>query len=210
MSRVTSSHVLTPISSSIPIQVNRTHAKLRLLTISLKSCEGCSSYDVITSWPDLTRPNFCHQKLRKGCPISYGKFQHDLPNGVASSSEKLMGGGGLHQPKITLLISSGGGGASTPPPDRARVNLRFPPGFEEGHFHWYSSGGTKILMNRTNTVRRKKNEDKQVVVFPLRIMSSNRSWSRCFWPKSELWDLKPKSAIYYRLRLCSGVAVNFW
>ena len=75
------------------------HAKLRLLTISLKSCEGCSSYDVITSWPDLTRPIFFHQKLRKGCPISYGKFQHDPPNGVASSSEKLMGG--LHQPPLT-------------------------------------------------------------------------------------------------------------
>ena len=45
------------------------------------------------------------------------------------------------------------------------VNLRFPPGFEDGHFHGFSSGGTKILMNHTNTVRRKK-EDKQVVVFP--------------------------------------------
>ena len=75
------------------------HAKLCLLTISLKSCEGCSSYDVITSWPDLTRPNFFHQKFRKWCPISYGKFQHDPPNGVASSSEKLMGG--LHQPPLT-------------------------------------------------------------------------------------------------------------
>ena len=40
------------------------HAKLRLLTISLKSCEGCSSYDVITSWPDLTRPNFFERSLR--------------------------------------------------------------------------------------------------------------------------------------------------
>ena len=36
------------------------------------------------------------------------------------------------------------------------VNLRFPPGFEEGHFHGFSSGGTKILMNCTHTVRRKK------------------------------------------------------
>ena len=45
----------------------------------------------LTWWPDL--------KLRKGCSISYGKFQHDPPNGVASSSEKLMGG--LHQPPLT-------------------------------------------------------------------------------------------------------------
>ena len=101
-------HIQSCIDTSLinyPHSSQSHHAKLRLLTISLKSCEGCSSYDVITSWPDLTRPNFFHQKLRKGCPISYGKFQHDPPNGVASSSEKLMGGG-LHQP---------------PPPDRARV-----------------------------------------------------------------------------------------
>ena len=59
--------------------------------------KSCSSYDVIISWPDLTRPIFFHQKLRKGCPISNGKFQHHSPNGEASSSEKLMGGGGgLH------------------------------------------------------------------------------------------------------------------
>ena len=30
--------------------------------------------------------------LRKGRPISYSKFQHDTPNGLACSSEKLMGG----------------------------------------------------------------------------------------------------------------------
>ena len=37
------------------------------------------------TWPDLTI-FFC-QKLRKRRPISYGKFQRDTPNGVASSSE---------------------------------------------------------------------------------------------------------------------------
>ena len=105
MSRVTSSHVFTSISSTIPIPVNRTTPSCVYSRFRWNLVEGCSSYDVITSWPDLTRPNFFHQKLRKRCPISYAKFQRDSPNGVASSSEKLMGG--LHQP---------------PPPDRARVN----------------------------------------------------------------------------------------
>ena len=104
MSRVTSSHVFTSISSTIPITVNRTTPSCVYSRFRWNLVEGCSSYDVITSWPDLTRPNFFHQKLRKRCPISYGKFQRDSPNGVASSSEKLMGGV-----------------ASTPPPDRARV-----------------------------------------------------------------------------------------
>ena len=92
MSRVTSSHVLTPISSTIPIQVNRTTPSCVYSRFRWNLVEDCSSYDVITLWPDLTQPNFFHQKLRKKCPISYGKFQHDSPNGVASSSEKLMGG----------------------------------------------------------------------------------------------------------------------
>ena len=102
-SRFTSSHVLTPISSTIPIQVNRTTPKLRLLTISLKSCRWLFllwRHNFVT-WPDPTI--FFHQKLRKGCPISYGKCHHDSLNGVASQLRKSHGG--LHQP----------------PPDRARV-----------------------------------------------------------------------------------------
>ena len=54
------------------------------------------------------------------------------------------------------------------------VNLRFPPGFEEGHFHGFSSGETKILMNRTHTARKKKMKTNKLL-FSLRIMSSNRS-----------------------------------
>ena len=96
MSRVTSSHVFTPISSTIPITVNRTTPSCVYSRFRWNLVEGCSSYDVITSWPDLTRTNLFHQKLRKRFPISYEKFQRDSPNAVASSSEKLMGG--LHQP----------------------------------------------------------------------------------------------------------------
>ena len=91
-SRVTASHLLTPITSTIPIQVNRTTPSCVYLRFCWNLVEGCSSYDVITSWPDLTWPNFCRRKLREGRPISYGKFQRDTPNGLASSSEKLMRG----------------------------------------------------------------------------------------------------------------------
>ena len=48
---------------------------------------SCFLFIILTS--DLT--NCFYQKLRKRCPISYGKFQHDPPNGVALSSDKLMG-----------------------------------------------------------------------------------------------------------------------
>ena len=40
------------------------------------------------TWSELT---IFFTKSREKCPISYGKFQHDSPNGVASSLEKLMG-----------------------------------------------------------------------------------------------------------------------
>ena len=107
MSRVTSSHVLTSISSTIPIPVNRTTPSCVYSRFRWNLVEGCSSYDVITLWPDPTRPNFFYQKLRKRCLISYRKFQRDSPNSVASRSEKLMGGC-----------------INPPPPDRARVNTR--------------------------------------------------------------------------------------
>ena len=91
-SRVTASHLLTPITSTIPIQVNRTTPSCVYTRFRWNIAEGCSLCDVITSWPDLTWPNFFHQKLRKGRLISYAKFQRDTPNGLAFSSEKLMGG----------------------------------------------------------------------------------------------------------------------
>ena len=97
-SRATASQVLTPITSNVPIQVNPTTPSCVYSRFRWNLAEGCSFCDVITSWPDLTCPIFS-QKLRKGRPISYRKFQHDTPNGVACSWEKLMGGG--HQPPST-------------------------------------------------------------------------------------------------------------
>ena len=84
-------HVLTPIYQLSPFKSSH-HAKLRLFTISLKSCEGCSSYVNRETWPDQIF-------FMKGCPISYGKFQHD---------SKRCG--------VQLRKTHGGGVASTPPP----------------------------------------------------------------------------------------------
>ena len=56
--RVTASHVLAQITSTIPIQVNRTTPSCVYLRFRWNLAEGCSSYDVITSWSDLTWPIF--------------------------------------------------------------------------------------------------------------------------------------------------------
>ena len=58
---------------------------------------GCSSYDVIAPWSDLTRSIFLNQKLRKACPIRYPKTRRR----VFSLSSKNLRGGGLHQPPLS-------------------------------------------------------------------------------------------------------------
>ena len=85
ISRVTSGHVLTPITSTIPIQVNRTTPICVFSRFRWNL--GGSSYDVIYSWPDLPWLLF-YQRLRQKCLISNVKIQRDTPNGVTSSSEK--------------------------------------------------------------------------------------------------------------------------
>ena len=50
-------------ASMAPSQVARKH------DFVAKVAGGCSSYDVIAPWPDLTRSIFFCQKLRKVCPI---------------------------------------------------------------------------------------------------------------------------------------------
>ena len=109
-SRVTASPILTPIISTIPIQVNRTMPSCVYSRFRWNLAEGCSSYDVhnFVTWPDLT--NFFHWKLRKRRTISYGKFQHATQIGVAFSSEKLMGDC-----------------INPPPPPLARVKTDFCP-----------------------------------------------------------------------------------
>ena len=120
-SRVTDSHLLALITSTNPIQVNRATPSCVYSRFRWNLAEGCSLCDDITSWLDLTWPNFFHQKLRKGRPISYRKFQHDTPNGLACSSEKVMGG--LHQPPLhwrglTRALLGGGAFERPPPPLR--------------------------------------------------------------------------------------------
>ena len=67
-SRVTASPILTPIISTIPIQVNRTTLSCVYSLFRWNLAEGCSSYDVITSWPDLTWPNFFAKSCAKDSP----------------------------------------------------------------------------------------------------------------------------------------------
>ena len=65
-SRVTASHVLTLITSTIPIQVNRTTPSCVYSRFRWNLAEGCSLCDVITSWPDLT--NFFSPKVAQRTP----------------------------------------------------------------------------------------------------------------------------------------------
>ena len=103
MSRVTSSHVLTPITSTIPIWVNRATPNCVFSRFRWNLDGGCSTYNIITSWPDLTWPFFNH-KFRKRCPMSYKKISARYSKRMASGPENLKGV------------------ASTPP--LARVNTR--------------------------------------------------------------------------------------
>ena len=68
MSRVTSSHVLTPFTSTIPIQVNRTTPSCVFSRFRWNLVGGCSSYDVITSWPNQTWPMFFTKNCGKDSP----------------------------------------------------------------------------------------------------------------------------------------------
>ena len=47
---------------------------VKILKISGKLAGGCTYFDVITPWPEMTSQSFLHQKMRKGCPIGYAKF----------------------------------------------------------------------------------------------------------------------------------------
>ena len=101
---VTVSHVLTPITSTIPIQVNRTTPSCVYSWFRWNLVEGCSSYDVITSWPDLTIFFFTQ---------SCAKDAHKLWKISARCSKRCnvqlrKTHGGLHHP---------------PPPPLARVNV---------------------------------------------------------------------------------------
>ena len=117
-SRITASHVLTLITSTIPIQVNRTTPSCVYSRFRWNLAEGYFLCDVITSWPDLNWPNFFHQKLRKGRPISYRKFRsawYSKRFGVQLRKTH----GGLHQPPLhwrgLTRALEGGQKMSTPP-----------------------------------------------------------------------------------------------
>ena len=75
-----------------------------------KIAGGCSSYDVIALWPDLTWSFFLKQKLRKVCPIRYPKTRRCYTPPFFRYLRKTSGGGGCtKQHHLTLA------------PGRARV-----------------------------------------------------------------------------------------
>ena len=57
---------------------------------------GCSSYDVIAPWPDLTWSICFYQKLRKVCPIRYTKTRRRYAPSFFRYLRKTLGG--LHPP----------------------------------------------------------------------------------------------------------------
>ena len=66
-----------------------------------KIAGGCSSYDVIAPWPDLTWSIFFYQKLRKVCSIRYPKIRRRLRAAVFFLlSAKNLRGGGVHHPPV--------------------------------------------------------------------------------------------------------------
>ena len=96
MSRVTASHALTPITSTIPIQVNRTTPSCVFSRFRWNLVEGCSSYYVITSWPDLTWPVFFLPKVAQKMPHKLWKVPARYSKWCCVQLRKTHVG--LHQP----------------------------------------------------------------------------------------------------------------
>ena len=84
-----------------PSQVARKH------DFVAKVAEGCSSYDVIAPWPDLTRSIFL-PKIAQGLPHKVAQ------NPAARIAPPFFA---IHEK------TSGGGGCTPPPPVRARVKF---------------------------------------------------------------------------------------
>ena len=74
----------------ISIPVNGSRLRDRKYNFVQKAVGGCTSYDVIAQWPDLTRWIFFCQNLRKGCPKRYAKCQRNPPSRSAAILEKLI------------------------------------------------------------------------------------------------------------------------
>ena len=90
-------------------------------TFVSKIAGGCSSYDVIAPWPDLTWSIFFYQKLRKVCPIRYSKIRRRVAPPFFSLSAKNLRGGGC----------------TNPPPVRARV--KWLQVKQKSEFRWQTS-----------------------------------------------------------------------
>ena len=69
-----------------------------------KIAGGCSSYDVIAPWPDLTWSIFFYQKLRKVCPIRYPKTWRRVAPPFFRYLRKTSGGGGAPNPPVRARV----------------------------------------------------------------------------------------------------------
>ena len=78
------------VISNIPIRIIRTTQSCVVSRFSWNLVGGCPTY-VIAPSRNMTQ-HFFHQKLRKGCPISCRKFQHDMPNRIDVQLRKTRGG----------------------------------------------------------------------------------------------------------------------
>ena len=74
-----------------------------------KIAGGCSSYDVIAPWPDLTWSILFYQKLRKVCPIRYPKTRRRYAPPFFSLSAKNLRGGCTNPPLSGRGLIGGGG-----------------------------------------------------------------------------------------------------
>ena len=66
-----------------------------------KIAGGCSSYDVIAPWPDLTWSTFFLPKVAQGLPHKVPQNPAALRAAVFSLSAKNLRGGGVHQPPLS-------------------------------------------------------------------------------------------------------------
>ena len=107
------------MSSHLPSLVARKH------DFVAKVAGGCSSYDVIAPWPDLTRSNFLLPNIAQGLP-------HKVAQNPAALRAAVF---------FAIRQKPQGGGGCTKPPVRARVKCCMSPTF--GPFSKFSGGWGK-------------------------------------------------------------------
>ena len=116
---------------------------------------GCSSYDVIAPWPDLTWSICFYQKLRKVCPIRHTKTRRRYAPSFFRYLRKTLGG--LHPPYPGEGYASGNSNFQKSkivlPDLQHRDGMQFFPVLKPvlKIYAWY--GGTKLRCIRASLRR---------------------------------------------------------